>query len=282
MRSGTNPNIVKRKLNGRRHHTRFVAGQQIQVPQAASEKEIKASLNNVIQDIQLSPRISMVTNVPACTVSLAHQAVTQKKQKRKIFTSPTRSDSRSSSNYSWSSSIWFPFLTDNVSVSQLEPDFPEYPSICLETWHSFYVDKNPHFYTCAPLTVSVHHGNTMETQQNEQTPTQATALWRGTFPSTATVHRVCEKASESLLIKRCWGFDQHGHMIWSWKLKKVVCPLLVRGEPASAPEQRNASPHLLHPPPPDWALNWAAHFLLIDIQNCTLYRLLLPLFSLIF
>lgn len=87
MRSGTNPNVVKRKLNGRGHRPRFVAGQQIQALEPASAKEIKVPLNNVIQDTQLSPRISMVTNVPACTVSLAHQADTKETKEENLHKS---------------------------------------------------------------------------------------------------------------------------------------------------------------------------------------------------
>lgn len=87
MRSGTNPNVVKRKLNGRGHRPRFVAGQQIQALQPASAKEIKVPLNNVIQDTQLSPRISMVTNVPACTVSLARQADTKETKEEDLHKS---------------------------------------------------------------------------------------------------------------------------------------------------------------------------------------------------
>lgn len=193
MHSGTNASILERKLNGRGHYPHFVAGQQIQASQAASEREIKVSLNNVIQDIQLSPQISMVTNVPACTVSLAHQAVTQKKQKRKISTGSTGSDSRSFPDYSWSSFIWFTSLTDKQ---------------CL--WKSTGIGFSCSFsWKCGSIRESAWKRSTASTlrriciftlallrqclftmatpwkpSRTEQTPTQATALWRGTFLST--------------------------------------------------------------------------------------------------
>lgn len=158
MRSGTDPNIVQGKLNGRGRHPRVAARQQTQAPQAASEKEIKVSLNNVIQDIQLSPQISMVTNVPACTVSLAHQAVTQKK----TSTSPSL-DSRSfSADLRPFDSL--SYLIKDVYRSRSSPSF-------LDVWEDLpgnlaqLLHKNLHFHTRTPPTVSVHHGNAMETQQ---------------------------------------------------------------------------------------------------------------------
>lgn len=56
-------------------------------PYSLPVQAIKVPLNNVIQDTQLSPRISMVTNVPACTVSLARQADTKETKEENLHKS---------------------------------------------------------------------------------------------------------------------------------------------------------------------------------------------------